>query len=1187
MITNLARRGRGWRRAMALAATGVLVGSILLVGGSVLTASAASPITTSDLNPTASNPTSGGWLTPGNVWNADLNDYATTTADNRDQGYSGYALPAVPAGSIVTGIRVTAVAKVTDKDCDLGMSVSWDGGTHFTTRQDAGFTSANTDTSIAIGGVPGSSGYDTNTFGRVWSPSELTASNFRVLVRSVDTGSSCSSGTTWSLKSIKVDVTYRPGTAGTGNTRITPGAVCGQADFNFVVDTSGSIGDANLTTIKAQLKGFADTYQAGGDGIYSLSQFAASSSTRTSGYVSAASFKTAVDGLPGSNGGTWTQAGIQTSAANNAGDRAGVPNIMFVVTDGSPNKDSAADPTYDDPKTWQDGADAAILAANAARGSYYIYAVFVGTGDTNLPFPSPYDGEYAAYVMTHIGGGSWSGLTDFGNIAATLLDQLGCRQVTVTKVTDAHPASSTFTGSLSNATGNNVPAAWSATAPASASTTRVSTVVNVGKSRAHIVTEGTLPSGWVLKGFAGPIAATASCSTNPADYSSDHVDIPSGTTAQQVCVFNAWTDITVVKTNNQASPIAKGTDVTYTVTLTVADGPSGAVTVTDVLPVGLADPTAITDGGTWNSGTRTITWSLNSLPNGNKVLTYHAVVADQAAPGNLVNTATIVGCQGTGCSSTSTVTVKTPTVSIDKTNDKSTGTVVAGDTIHYTLTLAVSYGPALNVAVTDLVPGGITPGTISDGGAFNSITRVITWPTLASVTNGKQLTYAATVDATATAGEKVNTATITGCVSPIGAAPVTCTDTSTVTVRVPSISIDKTNDKTAPISRGTAVGYSLALTVTNGPTGAVTVTDLLPLGLNAPTAISDGGTYDSANQTITWAVASVPTGTKTLTYTALVADDATPGDKVNTATITTGPCGQACSDTSTITVLAPTVSIDKTNDKTAPVLRGESVAYTLTLTVADGPATNVTVTDVLPAGLDTPTAISDSGSYDAGSRTITWTLASVPTGTKTLTYSAAVSADASAGDLVNTASIAGCVAGVTAASIESAAPVLGAGPVCSDTSTVTVRVPSISIDKSNDTTAPVSKGTTVHYTLTLTVTDGPLAAATVQDVLPAGLDTPSNILPAGGAYNGLTRTITWDLVDVPTGDTTLGYDAVVSDDAPSGTLMNTAQITDGPCAQVCSSSSTVTVIGPTISIDKTNDKTAPVLRGESVAYTLT
>jgi hypothetical protein len=84
--------------------------------------------------------------------------------------------------------------------------------------------------------------------------------------------------------------------------------------------------------------------------------------------------------------------------------------------------------------------------------------MLAGTGDTSMPLSRTANGRRAAYVNTQIGGGCWSDLTDVGNIAAALLDHLGCRQITLTKVTDAHEPSATFTGSVSNADANGAAA---------------------------------------------------------------------------------------------------------------------------------------------------------------------------------------------------------------------------------------------------------------------------------------------------------------------------------------------------------------------------------------------------------------------------------------------------------------------------------------------------------------------------------------------------------------------------------------------------------------------------------------------------------------------------------------------------------------------------------------------------------
>ena len=105
-----------------------------------------------------------------------------------------------------------------------------------------------------------------------------------------------------------------------------------------------------------------------------------------------------------------------------------------------------------------------------------------------------------------------------------------------------------------------------------------------------------------------------------------------------------------------------------------------------------------------------------------------------------------------------------------------------------------------------------------------------------------------------------------------------------------------------------------------------------------------------------------------------------------------------------ILVRCPTVEIVKVNDQPDPVLPGTLVHYTLTVTVGDGPADDVMVTDTLPEGLDAPTSISNGGLYDASTRTITWDLGDLEDGSYELTYQAAVSLDAEQGDeLVNLA----------------------------------------------------------------------------------------------------------------------------------------------------------------------------------------
>ena len=57
---------------------------------------------------------------------------------------------------------------------------------------------------------------------------------------------------------------------------------------------------------------------------------------------------------------------------------------MFVITDGSPNKPNTHGDDLAVPETWLEGANAAIDAANAVRGSgatnkFHIKAVYLST----------------------------------------------------------------------------------------------------------------------------------------------------------------------------------------------------------------------------------------------------------------------------------------------------------------------------------------------------------------------------------------------------------------------------------------------------------------------------------------------------------------------------------------------------------------------------------------------------------------------------------------------------------------------------------------------------------------------------------------------------------------------------------------------------------------------------------------
>jgi fimbrial isopeptide formation D2 family protein len=195
-----------------------------------------------------------------------------------------------------------------------------------------------------------------------------------------------------------------------------------------------------------------------------------------------------------------------------------------------------------------------------------------------------------------------------------------------------------------------------------------------------------------------------------------------------------------------------------------------------------------------------------------------------------------------------------------------------------------------------------------------------------------------------------------------------------------------------------------------------------------------------------------------------------------------------------------TVGFDKANDQgdNAAVAPGETIHYTLTVTVNNGTATNVVVTDTLPAGLTYTTGSANpSTGFTVNGQNLKWTVASLAQGTHTFQYDATVNANAT-GILTNL----GCVAADQNAAL-----------VCDQT---TVRVPTLVIDKvanaetitiSGPTNALVATPSVVTWTLTYTLTNGPVTNAVITDQVPAGfvfLDAAN-----GGTFaNGI---VTWNL----------------------------------------------------------------------------
>ena len=171
------------------------------------------------------------------------------------------------------------------------------------------------------------------------------------------------------------------------------------------------------------------------------------------------------------------------------------------------------------------------------------------------------------------------------------------------------------------------------------------------------------------------------------------------------------------------------------------------------------------------------------------------------------------------------------------------------------------------------------------------------------------------------------------------------------------------NDPTPNV--GEIVTYTLTLT-NNGPDTATNVrtADRLPAGLSFVSATPSQGTYDPASGT--WVVGTVTTSSpQTLMIRARVVS---PTPQANIGTIThSDQFEPSPSDNTDGVALLPQqadLALAKSVNDTIPHV-GDTIAYTVTLT-NNGPdsATNVQVTDPLPAGVSFVSAMPSQGTYD-------------------------------------------------------------------------------------------------------------------------------------------------------------------------------------------------------------------------------
>ena len=319
-------------------------------------------------------------------------------------------------------------------------------------------------------------------------------------------------------------------------------------------------------------------------------------------------------------------------------------------------------------------------------------------------------------------------------------------------------------------------------------------------------------------------------------------------------------------------PVDAGAELTYTVDWTVGGNAySHGVKIVDMLPAGVTFVSA-TNGGVYNAGT--VTWTLGDVT---PVTTgsYTVVVkvnSPQYNGAKLTNDVVISNSAGDKAEASVVSTVRSShELMIDKT--AAPEPVDAGADLTYTIKWeVVGNEPAKNAKVVDTLPALVTFVSASDGGVYDPPTRTITW-NLGEVMTPKNGAFTVVVNVPSPQynGIKFTNKVDFSDETP-GSKPVS--DTVESTVRSDhELSVTK-DDSPDPVAKGAELTYTIAWKVSgNEPADNVVLTDPIPFGTKFVSA-SNGGAYDPATNTVTWALGNkVPGNSGSVTLVVLVNKD--------------------------------------------------------------------------------------------------------------------------------------------------------------------------------------------------------------------------------------------------------------------------------------------------------------------------
>lgn len=636
------------------------------------------------------------------------------------------------------------------------------------------------------------------------------------------------------------------------------------------------------------------------------------------------------------------------------------------------------------------------------------------------------------------------------------------------------------------------------------------------------------------------------------------------------CPMPGIPSIKLVATKTGPATAAPGSLIQWTIQVRNAGGQSAsAFTVTDALPPGVTFVSATGSGYTCTNSGQSVTCSSNLLTG----TSTSQIIVKGYAPntvGPITNTCTLAGGGGerdsTGCTATTQITAAA-TVTVTKT--ATPNPVLAGNPITWTLN-ASNAGPnaATNVVVSDTLPAGVTNIAASGAGWSCSLSGQTVTCNRASLAVGSS-PITVTGNAPSTTGNITNTCVANGDAGIIFDVS-SCSATTTVNPNS-AIVLSKTASASS-LGAGKPISWTITAT-NNGPSAATNavVTDTVPAGVTGITASGFGWGCSVSGQIVSCNRSSMPVGSSSITINGNA--PTTVGTIVNTCMGTIASGGSVNSSACTApTSITPVSSVTVTKTATPnPVLAGNTITWTITATNAGpNPATNVVVSDTVPAGVTNIAASGAGWTCSVVGQAVSCSRPTLAVGSATITVTG--KAPSSTGNITNT-----CVASADAGATFNVAG-------CNVTTTVNANS-SVVLTKTAS-AASLGAGSPISWTITAT-NNGPSPAtnAVVTDSVPAGV-TGISATGTGWTCSVSGQTVTCSRTSMPVGSSNI----TISGTAPTatGTITNTCTgtITSGGSvdSSACSAPTTITPVSR-VTVTKTATPN-PVQAGQPITWTL-